>query len=105
MKKNTTIENKNNGPTKLWMFLPTMVIHENTDAPSTGNSTYLPNRMMMPVTASTTKEIAMVQCAMRSTLLKRSIRRPLGLSCSLNGPLMAKNSSNNTGTTNKAIPP
>src|SRR5258706_266421 len=38
----------------------------------------LPKNMMMPVSASATNEIAVVQCAARSTALKRSISRPGG---------------------------
>src|SRR5947208_1962975 len=47
---------------------------------------YLPKSMTMPDNASTTKQMAVVQWAVRSIALKRSMRRPVGWPCSLIGP-------------------
>jgi hypothetical protein len=48
---------------------------------------------------------AIVQCTIRSAELNRSISFPEGAPCSLNGPLTAKNTSSNAGTTSMRIPP
>ncbi|MNN79326.1 hypothetical protein D3C81_1959570 [compost metagenome] len=49
----------------------------NSMCPISGSRKCLPSSMMMPDTASTTNEIAMVQWTMRSSGVKRSIMRPV----------------------------
>ena len=49
---------------------------ENAACPTIGRMMCLPKRITMPVSASTTNDSPIVQCATRSTLEKRSIRRP-----------------------------
>src|SRR3954468_8852557 len=65
----------------------------------------LPQRITTPDRASSTKLIAMVQCVVRSTALKRSISRPVGAPCTLIGPLQRKNARSTRNAKAKSQPP
>ncbi len=52
------------------------VSQANASAPITGSNTYLPTTRLSPVSASTTKQLALNQWANRSIPLKRRILTP-----------------------------
>src|SRR5277367_3395315 len=49
---------------------------ENVFGPINGNSAYLPNVMLSPVSPRMTKQVAVIQCTKRSKALKRTIFTP-----------------------------
>ena len=95
----------NSGPTKLCATFEAATSVENPVYPSQGRITCLPKRMMTPLAASRMKVAAIVQWAVRSTGLKRSMSRPVGLPRSRIGPLARWKSRIAAGTRTRSQPP
>lgn len=81
------------------------VSHPNSVWPKIGSRTCLPNRITRPEIARIENEIAMVQCTMRSSGVKRSIMRPVRGVLSGIVPRQAKNARIASGTINTSQPP
>ena len=85
--KTITSDTANTGPTKLCTFFSAYDSQPNSVGPSTGSRKNLPKAITMPEMASSTKAMALAQCAERSSGVKRSILRPVSTSWPPSGPL------------------
>ena len=88
VKKTTTSETANSGPTKLWPVLSTQVIQPNRALPMMGSRKNLPKAMIRPEIARITNAAALTQWAARSKYVKRSILRPVSAPWTVSGPLV-----------------